>query len=283
MDTFKQLMGFVLLGTVILLLQNLSMAFVLPTVGFLFGLWLACWWIGRVPMTAPRDQRLRAWGVAAIMSLLAIIVCFGNQGLVRHANRKLTLTVDRAVGERMLAMESNAQAAPVVDSVAGHDELPWEAFQKDSLNQMIQSGQTVMIDFTADWCQTCRALEAFVLNTQPVRDAVQDNQVRTVVADWGTKDPQIGSLLEQLQGSRQIPFLAIFPAGRPQEVMRFSGPYSQATILEALQRAGGAESTDRGTGPAMGVAGITKPSSPTSTSRTPQRVARQPVRLQPLP
>ena len=95
-----------------------------------------------------------------------------------------------------------------------------------------------MVDFTADWCQTCRALEAFVLNTEPVRQAVKAQGVRTIVADWGTKDPVIGELLDRLQGSRQIPFLAIFPAGQPEKVIRFSGPYTQSTILEALDRAG---------------------------------------------
>ncbi len=45
METFKQIMGFVLLGTVVYLLTILRWYYMVPTVGFLFGLWAACWWI----------------------------------------------------------------------------------------------------------------------------------------------------------------------------------------------------------------------------------------------
>ena len=38
------------------------------------------------------------------------------------------------------------------------------------------------------------------------------NGIRTLRADWGTKDEAIGKLMDKLQGSRQIPLLAIFPA-----------------------------------------------------------------------
>ena len=46
MDTFKQIMGFVLLGTVVFLLTFIPWPLMVPTIGFLFGLWGACWWIG---------------------------------------------------------------------------------------------------------------------------------------------------------------------------------------------------------------------------------------------
>ena len=235
MDTFKQLMGFVLLATVVFLMQNVSFTNLLPTIGLLFGLWFACWWIGRVPMTATWDKRVRAWGVGGVISMVAFVICFGQQGIAGRAEHKLALTIDRAVGERFAGAGTD-QTTTLVE----HDEnkLPWEPFDQGALNKMLQSGETVMVDFTADWCLTCRALEATVLNTSRVREVVRENGVRAVVADWGTKDPEIGALLDRLQGSRQIPFLAIFPAGKPQEVVRFSGPYTVDTLVEALEQAG---------------------------------------------
>ena len=62
--------------------------------------------------------------------------------------------------------------------------------------------------------------------------------VRAVVADWGTKDPAIADLLDRLQGSRQIPFLAVFPAGKPEKVITFSGIYTQSQLIDALRKAG---------------------------------------------
>ena len=82
MDTFKQLMGFVLLGTVIFLMQNISFENLLPTIGLMFGLWFACWWVGRVPMTASKEKRIRAWGIAVVVGAIALMICFGRNGLL---------------------------------------------------------------------------------------------------------------------------------------------------------------------------------------------------------
>ena len=92
---------------------------------------------------------------------------------------------------------------------------------------------------------TCRTLEQSVLNTKPVREVVDANRVRTIVADWGTKDPEIGALLDKLQGSRQIPFLAIFPAGHPEKVIRLPGIYSRSQLLDALSKAGVSKTVKR--------------------------------------
>jgi len=88
---------------------------------------------------------------------------------------------------------------------------------------------------------TCKSLEQSVLNTKPIRDVVDNNKIRTIVADWGTKDPAIGELLDRLQGSRQIPFLAVFPGGSPEKVIRIPGLYSRATLLEKLEAAGSSQ------------------------------------------
>ncbi len=65
-----------------------------------------------------------------------------------------------------------------------------------------------------------------------------DNQnVVTLVADWGDRNPKIGDLLESLGGSRQIPLLAIFPAGRPNNPIVLN-TYTQSQLVEALREAG---------------------------------------------
>ncbi|MGA2253972.1 MAG: cytochrome c biogenesis protein CcdA, partial [Thermoguttaceae bacterium] len=47
METFKQFMGFVLMGTVVYLLAVIKPQYVVPTVGLLFSLSFLCWWVGR--------------------------------------------------------------------------------------------------------------------------------------------------------------------------------------------------------------------------------------------
>ena len=62
METVQQLMGFLLLATVVYLFTTLSAAYFIPTLALLVGLWFACWWIR--PHPAHRRARLASGGLA---------------------------------------------------------------------------------------------------------------------------------------------------------------------------------------------------------------------------
>lgn len=157
MDTFKQLMGFVLLGTVIFLMQNVNWSLLLPTTAMLFGIWFACWWIGRVPFTAEPARRRRAWAIALVIVLISATISFGRhfdafglsfRGVRGWAEQKFELEIDRIVGQRASGVQ--AETRPVAKS-ASKNELPWEPFSLELLDELRASQTTVLIDFTADW------------------------------------------------------------------------------------------------------------------------------------
>jgi thiol:disulfide interchange protein DsbD len=102
---------------------------------------------------------------------------------------------------------------------------------------MVGANKTVLVDFTADWCLTCKTLEALVLNTQTTREAVDRNGVVTLQADWTHGAPEVTEMLEIL-GSKQVPVVAIFPAGDPNRPIVFRGGYTKQALLEAIERAG---------------------------------------------
>ena len=226
METFKHVMGFVLLGTVAYLLTLIPWVFVVPTVAFLFGLWAACWWIGRTPLTTSFRRKARAWLSAAAFAGVVGFVTFGWLAGVMAGRFERTLQA--ALGDSAHRPAGQAE-----------DELPWRPFSRQTFEESIAAQHTVMVDFTADWCPTCKALEASVLNTQKVREAVARNNVVTLKADWTDSEgaTEVTRMLEVL-GSKQVPIVAIFPAGRPNEPIVFGGGYTQQMILDALQRAG---------------------------------------------
>ena len=81
METFKQFMGFVLMGTVVYLLAVMEPQYAVPTVGLLFGLSFTCWWVGRVSPLADFMVRLRAWSLGAAVVCVMWIVMFPGFGL----------------------------------------------------------------------------------------------------------------------------------------------------------------------------------------------------------
>ncbi len=234
MDTFKQVMGFVLLGTVVFVFTFMEASYVVPTVGLLFALWLTCWWIGRTPLTAELPAKARAWLEAAAIVGIAWLLLFPGLdrivpgsigGLHRVMQDRLDQQVARASGQQRTAKRSP-------------HELPWEPFtSREAFASLVNSGKTVLVDFTADWCATCKTLEALYLNTQEVRSLVERNGVVTLKADWTHEDPEVTAMLNLL-GAQQVPVLAIFSAGKPNEPARFVNGYTKTQVLDALEKAG---------------------------------------------
>jgi len=113
MDTFKQLMGFLLLGAVVFLFASIEQKYTIATLTLLLGIGLGCWWLGRTPITESLGRRLWAW--AGCFGIIALAAVIGFIGLVpRH-------------------------------------ELEWIPYSRATLDQQLAEGRTVLVDFTAHW------------------------------------------------------------------------------------------------------------------------------------
>ncbi|HEX5446048.1 MAG TPA: cytochrome c biogenesis protein CcdA, partial [Pirellulales bacterium] len=234
MDTFKQMMGFVLLGTVVLLMSFIRWPAMVPTLALLMGLWAGCWWIGRTPLYADLPVKARAWAAAVVFASLIGVMAF--RWIAPKMEERFNQYV-AAVGGGV--MESPSDLSAEQSSLPADDHhLPWRRFSSNELRRLTAEGKTVMVDFTADWCLTCKTLEATVLNTQGTKEWVMKNGVVTMVADM-TRWPEAESdLLSKLTPGSSIPVLAIFPAERPNQPIVLTGFYTQATLFEKLKEAG---------------------------------------------
>jgi thiol:disulfide interchange protein len=201
MDTFKQMLAFVLLGTVVFMFTFLKRDYVVPTFGMLVAIWAGCWWIGRTPLYEGARKLTFAWGQGLAAAAIAGYVSFALLG----------------PAERV---------------------LPWQPYSPERLTQLTASGKTVMVDFTAEWCLTCKLNLKNSIDVQDVKQVVEANGVVPLLADWTDESEEIKRALEGL-GSNSIPVLAIFPAGKPTEpiIMR-DLISSRAAVIDALKQAG---------------------------------------------
>jgi thiol:disulfide interchange protein DsbD len=265
METFKKAMGYCLLPAVVWILYFLPLEDVVATVALLFAVWAACWLVGRLPITEPTATKAWSWVVALLLVAGTYYVSFHL--ILRPAAEKQVAKAaaaqiadgqqDEGVFQRFVKLQGDGGAiqlptgsdtAVVVDPSGGTGndpagesseqvELPWEPFDRERFEQLVAANKTILVDFTADWCLTCKTLEALVLNTRQTRSAVDRNGVVTLMADWTRGDPEVTEMLEIL-GSRQVPVVAIFPAGNPNEPIVLRGGYKQSTLLEAIKKAG---------------------------------------------
>jgi len=197
MDTFKQLMGFLLLATAVYLLSTITNRYVVPTFAFLVALWFGCWWIGRIPITASLTKKLTAWCGS---SLVAAVVGF-------------------------LAF------------VPSQHELPWQPYSPETLADAQARGKTVLVDFTADWCLTCKLNLKMAINTKKVKRLVEKNNVITLIADWTDRSDMIKQSLAQLD-SVSIPLLAVYPASQPGRPIVLRDLLFESDVVAALEKAG---------------------------------------------
>jgi thiol:disulfide interchange protein DsbD len=236
METFKQVSGFVLLATVVFILSFVEPAAVVPTIAMLMGIGMACWLVGRVSFAAESSDRLRTWAYAVAVVALFAVVSFG--WLYRDIMRP--------------RFASQLAAAPT------GAEGPWQPFSLERLKRLaVDEGQTVLVDFSADWCLNCKLLEQAVLHTEPVEQAISRAGVATMYADYTHYPPEIDRTIKAL-GANGVPVIAIFPGNTPFQPIVFPGGYTQQGLIEALQKATG-QSLQAGSQSVAEAATITSP------------------------
>ena len=88
----------------------------------------------------------------------------------------------------------------------------WFRYSPALIEEFAKAKRTVFIDVTADWCLTCKANEAAVLDDDDFTRAMDSLNVALVKADWTRETKEVNALLQSMEKSG-VPAYAIYPAG----------------------------------------------------------------------
>ena len=224
METFKELMGYILLGTVVFIMTYISFGLVVPTLAFLFALWAACWWLGRIPFTATSAKKLRSRMSALVFAAVAGWFCFTLFG--DHMQEQFRSRIEQAI--------ASSEGGKLVIDEEGDN-----IYTAQRLESLLDSGRYVMVDFTADWCLTCKTLEKAVLKTDRVQTALHERGVVQMVADWTKLNTVIGKQIEseivKLKTGKQLPLIAFYFPDDRENPRTLVAAYTTAGIMEILQ------------------------------------------------
>jgi thiol:disulfide interchange protein len=196
----KQVLGFLLLATL---------------------LWLS-WIIGRL---RGADGMVELGGLLLIIGILAWIK--GSFWTPVSSGRSRVLAALAMVAVLVLAIGSYF-------FVTAPSEIPWQAFSQQSLDSALQSGRPIFVDFTADWCITCKANERFALDSTAVRQAFAQHQVLVLRADWTHGDPEITQILKD-HGRAGVPMYLFYPGGKERPPVVLPELISSQTVLDAMK------------------------------------------------
>lgn len=204
METLKQLMAFLFLGTVAFFFAQFNEEQKVPVFVSLIGVWFGCWIIGQVPNWAAIEKRLFAWAAGLAAAALIGVWSFNY------------LKPDY--------------------------KLAWEDYSEPRLQQLQAEGRTVLVDFGAKWCGTCIYNYEVAINTEETREVVDELSAVAMYADWTDHNEEIKEKLAELN-SRSIPLLAIYPAGRPDDPIILRDLVTQQDVIDALREAGASKTS----------------------------------------
>ena len=113
----------------------------------------------------------------------------------------------------------------------------WYRYTPELIEDFAKASRTVFIDATADWCLTCKANEAAVLNREDFRRAMDSLNVALVKADWTRETPEVTKLLRSM-GKSGVPAYAIYPAGDKSKQIVLPELLTTGAIVEKIVGSG---------------------------------------------
>ncbi|MEY4590073.1 MAG: hypothetical protein RL497_2149 [Pseudomonadota bacterium] len=113
----------------------------------------------------------------------------------------------------------------------------WEAWSAELVEKHRSDGRPVFVDFTADWCITCKANEANAINRDDVSDTFKKLGYATLKGDWTNADPKITAVLSEFKRSG-VPLYVVYPAGSGKAEL-LPQVLTKDIVIEALERNAG--------------------------------------------
>jgi thiol:disulfide interchange protein DsbD len=197
MDTFKQLLAFPL---------------------YLSSAWLV--WV------LARQVGADGAGVA-LFGLVLIALSLWSAG--RHAPIFHVISIVAVIAALALLGTAplRSTSAPTTMTAAGGVQ-PYSA---DRLAKLRAQHRIVFVNFTADWCLTCKVNESVALESARVQDAFRTHNVVWLEGDWTRYDPSITQVLQQF-GRSGVPLYLLYDGdSTPRVLPQLLTP---DVVLEAL-------------------------------------------------
>lgn len=227
MESFKQFMGFLLMGTVIWFLWVLRDLMgadgVVATGAFLTFLGLACWVYGKINLTW--SAAAKSVGTAAVVAIALLGGWFAYGWMY---------SPPEAFGQ-FGSSEGGLPRLPGPTDWNG--KTPWVHHRPGLHQKLATRGHTVFINYTATWCLKCQIEKKTVLEADVIHGKMRELGVVPIKADFTRRPDWIAEEMGTY-GRNALPLNVILPAGKPDQPIILPELLTKRTVLEKLEEAG---------------------------------------------
>jgi len=221
MTTLKQALAFPMLAAAAWLLwvlaQQTGGAGLALMLGCALLLAFTCWIYGIAQRRSMAGRPARPLQGLALSGLAAIAaLCTSPGGALRKPDAPAQL---------------QAQAAPTPSE---SKPVPWSP---EAVARERAAGHSIFVDFSAEWCLTCKVNEKAVLSTSAFKEAIARTGTTYMVADSTNYDPRIEQAMMAL-GRSGLPLYLVYPAKGGDPVI-LPQVLDTATVVTAMEAASG--------------------------------------------
>ena len=215
MERLKALLAFPMYGTALWLVWVFSRQTSAEALALLFAaglmLALAAWLLGgaQAERSAGRPGRLHLMaGAATVIIALAALVA----------------------AVRLPSAEGDPAATAAASAGPAHS--PWAP---SAVETALADGRPVLVNFTADWCVTCKINERTSLSSTRVAEALETANAVYLVGDWTRRDDAITAELQR-HGRSGVPLYLLYSPGRA-EPRILPQLLTEGVVIDALEDA----------------------------------------------
>ena len=201
-----------------------------------FPMYATALWLAWVAARQAGSEVLALGLIAGLMLALALWLW----GVRQAGAGRWALILAAVSGVAMIAslvVVSRMEPVPPTEATASADAGPqagvWSA---EAVAAAQADGRPVLVNFTADWCVTCKINERVALSSGQVRTAMDETNAVYLVGDWTVRDPAITRELER-HGRSGVPLYLLYAPGAeaPRVLPQLLTP---GLVAEAIRDAG---------------------------------------------
>ncbi len=176
-----------------------------------FPMYGAALWLGWVFLNQTGADALGLlFGAALALALAAWLF-----GLAQASGGRIAAGVALLSLLAVAGLSFAAVRAPRVEAgaAATRAALPSQPWSEATVTAATAEGRTVLVNFTADWCVTCKINERAALSSPRVAEALTEANAVYLVGDWTRRDDAITRELERRERSG-VPLYMVFRPGQ---------------------------------------------------------------------
>jgi thiol:disulfide interchange protein len=172
-----------------------------------FPLYLSVVWLLWV-LVRQTDPQALARVLLGMVAIAFAVWLWNSRGVIASVLKLASLAAAVA-----LALVPAQPATRAASASAEHE--PWST---ERVAELRADRRTIFVDFTADWCLSCKVNERVALKSDKVQRTFVEHDVAVLVGDWTRSDPLITAELARF-GRNGVPLYLVYVDGGDPQVL----------------------------------------------------------------